>query len=108
MERGDLPSGFVEARLELEDALHPDEGDAVVRELLATQQHRDVAVGVAPAPPGGAARLNEPLALVKPEGLRMNAREIRRDGNHVQGPVTRVVGHVTPPGTRAGSRAARP
>ena len=69
---------------EREDALHAGERDAVVGELLDPAQQRDVALGVAAAAAGRARRREQALALVDAQRLRVHARELGRDRDHVQ------------------------
>jgi hypothetical protein len=82
----DLVGGVVERSLELEDALDAGEPDALVGELLDVLQQLDVAVGVAAAAALGALRLDEALALVDPQRLRMNAGQLGRHRDDVERP----------------------
>jgi len=85
----------LDAVLELEDAADTGQADALVGQLLDPAQQRDVALGVPPAPTLGARGLDEPLALVDAQRLRVHAREIRGHRDDVERAF--VVRHVTPP-----------
>src|SRR4051794_25577413 len=66
--------------LELDDLAHTNEAHTFVGELLDPPQQRDVAVGVPAAPSLRARRLDETLALIDPQRLRVHTGELRRDG----------------------------
>src|SRR4029453_7685200 len=67
----DLVGGVFARGLEPEGALDGGEPDALVGELLDVLEQLDVAVGVPAAPALGALRLDETLALVDPQRLRV-------------------------------------
>ena len=91
----------VDARLELGDALargraarlrargsaaRPTSDTPSLRELLDAAQQLDVAVGVAPAATARARGLEQALALVDAQRLRVHPRELGRDRDHVERP----------------------
>ena len=84
VELGDPVADLLELGLELEDLADPDQADALVGELLDALEQRDVAVGVAPAAALGAARLDEALALVDAQRLRVHAGELGRHRDDVE------------------------
>src|SRR5262249_22212033 len=83
-EIGDAAPRRDQVVFELEDALHAREADAFVAQLLDAPQQRDVALAVAPAATARARRLDEALAFVDAQRLRVHARELGRDRDHVQ------------------------
>src|SRR5437763_815878 len=68
----DLGAGVFQHGLQLEDALDACEADTLVGELLDVLEQLDVAIGVPAAATLGALRLDEALALVDPQRLRMD------------------------------------
>ena len=105
--RFDFLAHRVDARLELRDAfargrqlvferehpLHADEADALVAQLLDPAEQLDVALRVPPAASARARRLDQTLALVDAQGLRMHPRQLGRDRDDVQGARVGVSGH---------------
>ena len=90
-----------EVVLELEDLPDTDEAHAFVGELLDAPQQRDVAIGVATVAALRALRLDEALALVDAQRLRVHTRELGCHRDDVERPVV-LRRHVTPPGAHAG------
>jgi len=75
--------------LQLEDALDAGEVDApALGELLDQPDALDVAVGVAARAAGCPRRLEQTLALIRPQGLGMHASQLRGHRDDVD-PVTR-------------------
>ena len=89
LELGDAAPRLGELVLELEDPLDSREPDAGLRQLLDVLQQRDVALRVAAAPALRALRLDETLALVDAQRLRVHARELRGDRDDVEGATVR-------------------
>jgi hypothetical protein len=83
----ELGSQRLELGLELEDALDPGQVQAVVGEVLDAAQERDVVVAVATASAFGSRRLEQPLALVDAQGLRMDTGELGGDRDDVHRPL---------------------
>src|SRR5262249_53760551 len=111
-----------------EDLAHPHEAHTFVRELLDATQQMDVLLGVPPAAALGAGRLDETLALVDAQRLRVDTGQRGGDRDDVEVPM--LVRHlyslapcesgdpnrgrsladmsVTPPGADGGSPRAAP
>ena len=71
--------------------LHAGEAHALVGELLDAAQQRDVALGVAAAAAARARGLDQPLALVDAQRLRVHAGELGRDRDDVERPRVRIL-----------------
>jgi len=97
---GGLPKGFVELPFEFVDPsfecqhpLHTRKIETVVCELLYPLEQCDVGIGIAAAAPACARRLDETLALIDPQSLRMNSGKLGRDRDDVNGPIESVLIH---------------
>lgn len=58
---------------QIEHSLHARKVEALVGELLDPGEESDIGVAVAATAATGALRLNQPLAFINPERLRMHA-----------------------------------
>src|ERR1700704_1695372 len=101
----ELGPRVVELGLELENLLHTGEADALVGELLDPAEQHDVTLGVPAAATLRTRRLDQALALVDAQRLRMHAGELRGHRDDVQRPLI-CIHVVTPPSERVGWRAA--
>ena len=85
--------------LELEHPLHALEVEPGGGEVLDALQLLDVDVAVAAAAADGARRVEQALALVDAQRLRMDPGQLGRDRDHVHGPLLAssllVLAHVT-------------
>src|SRR3982751_3750307 len=77
--------------LELEYTFHPGKVETFVGELLDTAELVGVGVAVAAATAAGARGIDEALALVDTQRLRVHARQLGRHRDDVQRAI--VVGH---------------
>ena len=85
--------------LQLEHPLDAVEVQPLVGELLYAPELVDVGVAVPPAAAVGAGRVDEPLALVDPQRLRVDPGGLRCHGDHVDRPglVSTVRSHARHP-----------
>ena len=84
------------ALLHVQDAHHAGEVDALVGELVDELEPLDVRARVQARVAARALRVHQALGLVDAQGLGVHARELRRDGDHVQRLVACIVGHINP------------
>src|SRR5438874_13414406 len=71
-----------ELGLEIEDAADALEVHADAGQLADAVQAGEVSVAVAAGPSGGGGGVEQPSALVEPEGLGMKSGRLRRDRQH--------------------------
>ena len=81
----ELAAQLGELGLELQHPLHAGQVEPVGGELLDAAQLGDVGVAVAAAAAGGAGRVDEALALVDAQGLRVHAGELGGHRDDVDG-----------------------
>ena len=74
--------GRVQARLEVENALDADRGDAFVREAQGLGEAGDVAAGIASLAAVGTVRFHQPFVVVAAHDLHADAEEV---GDHPDG-----------------------
>ncbi len=101
----DATARAAELLFEPEDALHAGEAHAVTAQFLDAAQQLDVALRVPTTAPARARGLDQALALVDAQRLRVHPCELGRDRDHVQRPAVSV--HRTPPAPRRANSAAR-
>src|SRR5713101_5838543 len=80
----DLRFQLFELGFQFEDPPDSGQAHAVVGELLDPLEEGDVTVGVPPAATLRAARLDQAFALVDPQSLRMDTRQLGRHRDDVQ------------------------
>src|SRR5207302_4582631 len=78
------------------DQLHAGQIQSRAGEILDAPQTLDVAVAVAAAAAARAGRIEESPSLGDPQGLRMDTRQLGRDGDDAQ-TLLGAVDHLTPP-----------
>src|SRR5919108_3794130 len=83
----ELAPGLIDLLLELHDQLDPGQVDPRLGQLLDGAQPVDVPLRVPPSVPGGPGRPEQSLALVDPQGLGMDPRELGGHADDVDGPV---------------------
>src|SRR5262245_36974197 len=85
--------------LQLQHPLHAVEVEALVGQLLDAAELLDVGVAVPAAAAGGARRVDQPLALVDAQGLRMDPGQLGGHRDHIHRPrrFTAVATHRSHP-----------